>query len=121
LGVAAALAAGVYLYRRYRRPRHKPTTPSEREAQLRETAELYRAVDAALSVRGVPRPSGTPPLTHVRGLGALGHPAAEPALRLTERYLQARFGKQPLSSDERRDFLRDVRELARPPKEQRAA
>ncbi|HEY6081071.1 MAG TPA: DUF3488 and transglutaminase-like domain-containing protein [Polyangiaceae bacterium] len=121
LGLGLAVALAVYLYRRYRRPRFQPPAPSDREARMRETAELYRAVDLALSLRGVPRPSGTPPLTHVRGLSALGHPAAEPALRLTERYLRARFGKAPLSADERRDFLREVRELGRPPREQKAA
>jgi transglutaminase-like putative cysteine protease len=121
LGLGLAVAAAAYAYRRYRRPRLPTPSPTDHEARLRETAELYRAVDAALSLRGVPRPSGTPPLTHARGLRALGHPAAEPTLRLTERYLQARFGKDPLGPDERREFLRQVRDLARPPKEQQAA
>lgn len=119
--LALAIGAAVYWWKRRSKPSAKHTPPSEIEARIRETAELYRALDAALALRGVPRPSGTPPLTHARGLQALGHPAAEVALQLTTRYLQARFGKMPLSLEERREFLRQVRELAKPPREQKAA
>jgi transglutaminase-like putative cysteine protease len=115
------VGAGVYWYRRRGKPRPNPTPPNEVEARQRETAELYRALDAALAMRGTPRPSGTPPLTHARTLGALGHPVAEVAIQLTERYLRARFGSEPLSLEERRDFLRQVRDLSRPPREQKAA
>jgi transglutaminase-like putative cysteine protease len=120
-GLVLVIAAGVYWFRRRGKPRPKLTPPSEIEARQRETAELYRALDAALAQRGAPRPSGTPPLTHARALEALGHPVAEAALQLTERYLRARFGHEAFSLDERREFLRQVRELAKPPREQRAA
>jgi hypothetical protein len=60
-------------------------------------------------------------LTHARALSRLGHPVADTALRLTERYLRARFGKEAFTPDERREFLREVRELAKAPREQRAA
>jgi transglutaminase-like putative cysteine protease len=120
-GVLLAVFAGVYWFRRRGKPRPKQTPPSEVEARQRETAELYRALDAALLQRGAPRPSGTPPLTHARGLSVLGHPAADTALRLTERYLRARFGREAFSPEERREFLREVRELAKVPREQRAA
>ena len=120
-GLALLVGAGVYWYRRRGKPKPKPTPPSEVEARQRETAELYRALDAALATRGTPRPSGTPPLTHARALGALGHPVAEIAIQLTDRYLRARFGGEPFSLEERREFLRQVRELSRPPREQKAA
>jgi protein-glutamine gamma-glutamyltransferase len=120
-GLLLLVGAGVYWYRRRGKPTPKPTPPSEVEARQRETAELYRALDAALAMRGTPRPSGTPPLTHARMLAVLGHPVAEVATQLTERYLRARFGSEPLSVDERREFLRQVRELSRPPREQKAA
>ena len=51
----------------------------------------------------------------------LGSQAAARLWRLTERYLEARFGKQPFSPEERREFLREARELGRPPREQKAA
>jgi transglutaminase-like putative cysteine protease len=121
LGLALLLSAAWYFYRRRGRLRPKPPAPDDNEARVRETAELYRALDHALSLRGVPRPIGTPPLTHARGLMALGHPMADATLQLTERYLEARFGKQPFSAEERREFLRQARELARPPREQKAA
>jgi protein-glutamine gamma-glutamyltransferase len=120
-GLVIVVGAGVYLWRRRGNQASKEPPPSEIETRQRETAELYRALDAALSQRGAARPSGTPPLTHVQGLLSLGHPVAEPALKLTERYLRARFGKQAFSPEERREFLREVRELAKPPREQRAA
>jgi transglutaminase-like putative cysteine protease len=121
LGLSLIVGAGVYWYRRRGKPKPKPVAPSEVEARQRETAELYRALDAALAMRGTPRPSGTPPLTHARALAALGHPVAELAIQLTERYLRARFGGEPLSLEERREFLRQVRDLSRPPREQKAA
>ncbi|HYP91589.1 MAG TPA: DUF4129 domain-containing protein, partial [Polyangiaceae bacterium] len=121
VGVGLLVVGAAYWFRRRRQPRAKPVPPSEIETRQRETAELYRALDQALAQRGAARPSGTPPLTHVRGLAALGHPVAGSALKLTERYLRARFGKEALSGDERREFLREVRELAKTPREQRAA
>ena len=120
-GFLLLVGAGVYWYRRRGKSRPKLTPPSEVEARQRETAELCRALDTALAMRGTPRPSGTPPLTHARALAALGHPVAEVAIQLTERYLRARFGREPFSLEERREFLRQVRDLARPPREQKAA
>ncbi len=120
LGLGALVAVGVVLWKRRGKSRRKLAQPSELAARLRETAELYRALDEALSLRGVPRPSGTPPLTHARSLAELGHPVADVTLSLTQRYLLARFGNQPLSAEERREFMRSVRELGRP-REQQAA
>ncbi len=119
--VALLVGAGMYWWRRRRKRPEQLAAPSARETLMRETAELYRALDVALSQRGAPRPSGTPPLTHAQSLLLLGHPVAETALRLTDRYLRARFGKDALSPDERREFLREVRELAKVPRENRAA
>lgn len=120
LGLGALVAVGVVLWRRRGKSRRMLAQPSELAARLRETAELYRALDEVLSLRGVPRPSGTPPLTHALSLAELGHPVAELTLSLTQRYLLARFGNQPLSADERREFMRNVRALGRP-REQQAA
>jgi hypothetical protein len=115
----ASVTAGVVFWLRRRKPTERPPRPSESEQKQRENADLYRALDAALTERGAPRPSGTPPLTHVKALLHLGHPVAEPALRLTERYLRARFGHDAFTTDERREFLRQVRELAKQPRTER--
>jgi transglutaminase-like putative cysteine protease len=121
LGLGLLLGVAWFFYKRSGRLRPKTPPPNDTEVRLRETAELYRALDQALAARGAPRPIGTPPLTHARGLSALGHPMAEATLRLTERYLAARFGNAPLSPEERREFLREARELSRPPRDQKAA
>jgi protein-glutamine gamma-glutamyltransferase len=70
IGIALLVGVAVYLYRRRGKPATVRQPPNETEARLRETAELYRALDVALSARGAPRPSGTPPLTHARSLAS---------------------------------------------------
>ncbi|HYJ09905.1 MAG TPA: transglutaminase domain-containing protein, partial [Polyangiaceae bacterium] len=121
LGLALLLGAAWFFYKRSGRRRPKAPPPNDAEVRVRESVELYRALDQALAARGAPRPIGTPPLTHALSLSALGHPMAEATRRLTERYLEARFGNAPLSPEERREFLREARELSRPPREQKAA
>jgi len=117
-------AYGVYWYSR----RRKALSPASRAATERETAareivELYQQLEAALAMRGVARPTGTPPRAHALGLVALGHPVGEEALALTELYIAGRFGGVTLSADERREFTRRVRALRvqKPPGEQVAA
>ncbi|MET0794037.1 MAG: transglutaminaseTgpA domain-containing protein [Polyangiaceae bacterium] len=84
---------------------------TERETAAREVVELYRQLEAALAARGVPRPTGTPPRAHAASLAGMGHPTGEEALALTELYLAARFGRDTLDADQRRDFSRRVRAL----------
>jgi transglutaminase-like putative cysteine protease len=121
--LVAGAVAGVLIFvvRRRRRRSVAPLRTDPGDLRARETAELYRALDAALAARGVPRPVGTPPLTHAHSLLLLEHPAAGTVLRLTGRYLEARFGHEPFTPEERRDFLRDVRDLMRQPRDARAA
>lgn len=121
LGLVLLVGAGVYWVRHRRGPSKRLPPPNRAEARQLATAELYRTLEAALALRGVARPSGTPPLTHARALVALGHPVAGTALQLTQRYLRARFGHEDFSPEERRDFLRQVRELAKALPERRAA
>lgn len=83
-----------------------PTPPAALHA-----VTLYRALEAALVARGVPRQVSTPPLGHARALLALGHPNAFEILELTETYLRARFGGDDLDDAARRDFLRRVKLL----------
>lgn len=80
--------------------------------------ELYRKLEAALLAQGVPRPPATPPLLHARALVAAGHPTGPETLALTRLYLRARFGGQPLTSKEDRDFVARTQALRnlRPPR-----
>jgi len=114
LAVALLIGAGygaIWASRRRKASSPVARAATEREVAAREIVELYRQLEAALAARGVARPTGTPPLAHAAALAAIGHPAGEEALALTERYLTARFGGSALSADERRDFVRRVRLL----------
>jgi transglutaminase-like putative cysteine protease len=110
-----ALGGGVYaaLWLRRRRNAPPPSTrpSSEREIAAREVVELYRQLEAALVVRGVPRPGGTPPRAHALALIAMGHPVGREALALTEYYLATRFGGVLLDPERRLEFARRVRAL----------
>ncbi len=112
--VIALIGAGygvLWLNRRRKSQSPAARAATERETAAREIVELYRQLELALAARGVPRPSGTPPRAHAVALAVMGHPVGEEALALTERYLAARFGRDTLSAEERRDYLRRVRVL----------
>jgi hypothetical protein len=91
------------------------------ELRAREVVELYHALDRAMAVRGVTRPSGTPPLTHARALAAMGHLIGQEVLELTELYVAARFGGRLLTDEELREFARRVRAIRQPKPEKAAA
>jgi transglutaminase-like putative cysteine protease len=106
------IAAGIYWYRRNRRPSAPdaaPKKPDELSAQ--RVVVLYKSLEAALVVLGVPRPPCVPPLAHARGLAAIAHPAAEEVAALTMIYQEARFGGRSLDEEERKQFAERVRAL----------
>lgn len=108
---AALLVWSIRYLRRSRRPRGDPNAPpGVGPAQLAVVA-LYRQLEATLAVRGVARPTGTPPLAHAKALADLEHPLGDEALALTRIYLDARFGGTTLDEEARRDFARRVRAL----------
>jgi hypothetical protein len=114
LAVLALVVAGLVarsLLRRRRGKQLRPKAPSSRELAARRIVELYRALELALIARGVPRPSGTPPLAHAQALVAMGHPVGEEALALTEQYVRVRFGGEALNDAERRLYADRVRAL----------
>jgi protein-glutamine gamma-glutamyltransferase len=123
LGLIGAAYAAVWLNRRRKTQSPAARAATERETLAREVVELYRQLEGALAARGVPRPTGTPPLAHALALAAMGHPVGEEALALTERYVAGRFGGVTLSAEERRDYARRVRALRsqRPVPERAAA
>jgi protein-glutamine gamma-glutamyltransferase len=121
-GLALIVAAAVWLRRMQRGNRQSdaPRTPEQLAAL--QVVELYRSLEAALFVRGVPRLASTPPLAHAESLAAMGHPVGAEALELTKLYLEIRFGGRLLSEGDRRDFARRVRALRQArPELQRAA
>ncbi len=111
IGLIGAAYGAYWLSRRRRTLSPAARAATERETAAREVVELYRQLEAALAARGVPRPTGTPPRAHALSLAAMGHPVGSEALALTELYVAARFGRETLSPDERREFARRVRVL----------
>ncbi|HWA76600.1 MAG TPA: transglutaminaseTgpA domain-containing protein [Polyangiaceae bacterium] len=114
VGLLALIALGFLarsLLRKRRIARRPSKVPSSRELASRRIVELYRALELSLIARGVPRPSGTPPLLHAQSLVAMGHPVADEALALTEQYLRVRFGGEALDDAERRQFAERVRAI----------
>jgi protein-glutamine gamma-glutamyltransferase len=98
------------LYRlRKRRSKGDETPDGDRGAG--SASELYQTLERVLAVRGLARPSGTPPLAHARALHALGHPLSGEVLELTELYLRARFGGEELDPTQRRAYVDRVRAL----------
>ncbi|MBN1612657.1 MAG: DUF3488 domain-containing protein [Polyangiaceae bacterium] len=93
-----------------RRPKNESSHVTQREI-----VRLYGSVDAALRTCGIPRHPGTPPYAHAKGLADIGHPLGHEALRLTELYIEVRFGGRELSESLRREFARGVRALRQMP------
>jgi hypothetical protein len=98
---------------RSRRSRVRPGKLVGQAAAVTRAVALYRSLEEALRSMGVGRQPTTPPLAHARALEQLDHPAAGEVLSLTERYLEARFGRRELSLEEERDFERRVKRLRR--------
>jgi transglutaminase-like putative cysteine protease len=104
-----------FLWRRYRvrRIRARPGKLVGQTASVTRAVALYRLLEEALRSMGVSRQPTTPPLAHARALEQLEHPAAAEVMSLTERYLEARFGRRELSLEEEREFERRVKRLRR--------
>jgi transglutaminase-like putative cysteine protease len=107
---------------RFRRQRIRPGKLVGQAAAVTRAVALYRSLEDALRSMGVGRQPTTPPLAHAKALEQLNHPAASEVMSLTERYLEARFGRRELSNEEERDFERRVKSLRKErPVEERAA
>lgn len=111
--VAVVLAIGVHLVlrRRTRKTTDEQQARTGKTPNERKAAQLYEALDAAMSAQGVPRPPATTPLHHAEALRNLEHPLGDEVLELTLVYLEARFGGRPLGDVERRDFEQRIRVL----------
>lgn len=108
------LAAVSWWYLRRRRKRGPPLEDRQARRKSREEAlatGLYQALDRAMATMGIARATAEPPLRHARALAQGGHDHGAEILALTERYLAARFGHEPLTSSERRDFEQRVRAM----------
>ncbi|MBW2458038.1 MAG: DUF3488 domain-containing protein [Deltaproteobacteria bacterium] len=118
LGILIAAACAYWLQKRRKQEASEPDGDGRKRSRDEAVAAgLYQALDRAMSALGIARNTSTPPLRHARAVAHGGHPLAPEVLSLTLRYLDARFGGQPLSSEERRDFEGRVRALKTAPKQ----
>ena len=104
--IVVGAGAAVYLYLRRRRRRFSGGGP-QREARSPSAilaTELYERLDAAMSLKGIPRAPGVPPLRHAETLAARGHPLADGIAELTDVYLRARFGGEVITEEGKRDY-----------------
>lgn len=107
-GVLLSSGALVALLRRLGRLRLRRVAvpPEAREAVL-----LYRELLRRLGKRGLEKAPGQTPREFVAALRRAGRPEEAVAAEVTERYLCARFGGEPLTPSDRRQLLQSVRTL----------
>lgn len=105
------VAGGVLLWLRRKRGETGPRP--EIAAAVARSIELYRRLERVLEARGVSRPLSTPPLTHARALRDAGHPLGQEVFALTQIYVAARFGNEPITDQDARDFLARLDALRR--------
>ncbi|MCC6526183.1 MAG: DUF3488 domain-containing protein [Polyangiaceae bacterium] len=126
VGAAVTLVAAAMVWvilRRRRRRQQRDGRGARIESKSAQLAtSLYELLDRTLALIGLARGSTTPPLRHAEALATNGHPLAPEILDLTLRYLDARFGDQAFSPEDRRDFEARVKRLRERAKElERAA
>jgi hypothetical protein len=117
------LGGVVYVLWRRKKGRGKAAAPAV-DNQTRErmlATALYELLESAMNTQGIARGVSTPPLRHAQLLQRLGHPLAEEVLKLTQVYLDARFGGASITEDEKRAYevrvkkVRAVRPIAGAP------
>lgn len=122
--VLSVVALAAWLFFRYRRRRSfGPGAVSRKSSapNAERVVELYRSLERAMAARGAGRTVSTPPLTHARGLRAVGHPIADEVLDLTQRYQAVRFGGAPFTETDRREFRARIHALQAPPRREAPA
>ena len=119
--VIALIAAAIAIDRGYRYLLRGRTKKTERpiDASAREIVAIYRALEKEMARLGVPRPDNVTPLAHLRALA--GSPVAEIATRITNRYVEARFGGAVIPPIEMRALRSEVERLRTMSLPQRAA
>jgi LPXTG-motif cell wall-anchored protein len=113
-GLVLAGGAAYYFWRRRRRPIGTDEGAAGRALQQRIATELWMSLEEALAAGGAARPRNVPPLRFTEQLMAARKDSfAEEAYVLACRYTQARFGGQPFTAEEQREFSRRVTILRR--------
>lgn len=104
LAILSLLGAGLI----YRFLRTRKRTVSK-AAEQRHGIALYREMEHWLEKNAVPRPPSTTPLQHAYTLRRQGFVAAKTVQRLTDRYMLARYAQKPLSPEEHKRLIHELR------------
>jgi hypothetical protein len=107
----ALLVVGILLW--LRRGKADDAPREQLSAEKVRSIELYRRLEKVLDLRGISRLPSTPPLTHARALLAAGHPLGPEVCALTEIYVRARYGNEPITEQGARDFLSRLEAMRR--------
>lgn len=97
-------------YRALLRGRHAPTKRLV-DASAREIVAIYRELESEMARLGMPRAAHVTPLAHARELRERNAPGADVVMRVTDRYVEARFGGVTPSEAELRALRGSVRML----------
>jgi hypothetical protein len=92
-------------------PKEEEEAKAPRDAAAQAATALYQLLEAALALRGIPRPASLPPLRHALELEEKQHPLAPEVLSLTQVYLDTRFGHRALTENDRKAFEQAVKEV----------
>lgn len=115
LGAVAILAVGAAFLVMRRRRRAAPGAPGMRPSPAGSDAvRLYRRLEDGMRRAGHPRAAGTTPLEHARRLRERAVAGWDLVEKITERYVDARFGEQPLAPTELRALEREIKEKLSP-------
>ncbi len=110
--LSGVVAVVVVLRRRRRRGAALERRGSSEETRaIREATSLYEALQAAMATVGAARSPGTPPFAHAQRALLMRHPAAEDIQLVTERYLRARFGEEPIRAEEKSSLEQCIRRV----------
>jgi transglutaminase-like putative cysteine protease len=107
---ALLLGAGAFALRRYLRDRTAPPG-QELPPSARAARQLALALDAAFARRGHQRPASQSPSRFALEIARGADPAGPVAVRVAERYTEARFGDRPLAPGELDALLRELSQL----------
>jgi transglutaminase-like putative cysteine protease len=116
LGVAGLV--GWQLWKRRRRPAPTDEGAAKRTRQHRLATQVWLELEETLTAIGASRPRSVPPLTFAEQLAAeRNDEIGATVLLLTGRYVQARFGNDPLDEVEARELSRQIAQLRRTARE----
>lgn len=114
--IVTAVTALLFLLRRLLRIQKLiPQTKLQRAraAEAAQATKLYRSLERALKISAAARPIGTTPLEHVAQLSVSRPALAGPALLITQRYLEVRFGLEHFSQGEIERLEATIKEITR--------